>query len=133
MKALAVALWLALLFSLSMLILDVSGMAEAQTFAPGAVQSAVPAPGRHFLDQPIATCVIATPVSQNAVMLTPCPPGVPTAPPPVVTAPIAPTAEPKSEPREPTVLRIEVVPVAPAPPAAKPAPKAAPKKKECPC
>lgn len=117
--------------------------ASAQTFAPGAVQSPPPM-GRHFLDSPVATCVIAVPVSPSAVMLTPCPPGtgsVPPAPAPPgvsvtplpITPPVAAPKEP--EPREPLVLRIEVVPVAPAP-APKitpPAPKAAPKKGPCPC
>ena len=127
MKALTVAL---VLFATS---------ASAQTFAPGAAVYPSPPLGRHFLDQPVATCVIATPVSVNAVMLTPCPPGtlVPPAaaqlptPTPPTTPPVAAPKEAEA-PREPVVIRIEVVPVAPEKPAPKAAPKAAPKK-TCPC
>lgn len=85
--------------------------------------------GRHFLDQPVAQCVIATPVSPSAVALTPCPPGAPSSL-PAPTPPGVSVTPP--EPREPVVLRIEVVPVAPEKPAPKAAPKAAPKK-SCPC
>jgi hypothetical protein len=110
--------------------------ASAQLFAPGAAPYPSPPLGRHFLDQPVAQCVIATPVSVNAVMLTPCPTGPtgPTPPPVSVTPPIAappPEATPKVA--EPTVIRIEVVPVAPDKPAPKAAPKAPAPKKVCPC
>jgi hypothetical protein len=82
----------------------------------------IPPLGRHFLDQPVAQCVIASPVSPTAVMLTPCPVGT-AGPPPAVAEPKAP---------EPVVIRIEVVPVPPDTPTPKAAPKAAPKK-VCPC
>jgi len=94
-----------------------------------AASPVIPPLSRHFLDQPVAQCVIATPVSPTAVALTPCPPGAPSS----LPAPTPPGVSVTSpEPREPVVLRIEVVPVAPAAPAPKAAPKAAPKK-SCPC
>jgi len=105
------------------------GCAKAKPDPPvaGAAAPATPPPlGRHFLDQPVAQCVMATPVSPTTVALTPCPPGAPSALPAPTPAGVSVTPP---EPREPVVLRIEVVPVAPA----APAPKAAPKKKECPC
>ena len=125
------------------LILATSAHAQVTTY--GAAPYPSPAP-RTFIDQATAQCVIAVPCpfGDSCVLLKPCPPGTlvppPASPlpapvaPPVVSAPIAPTAEPKSvEPKEPVIIRIEVVPVAPATPAPKAAPKAAPKKKECPC
>ena len=89
--------------------------------------AASPPLGRHFLDQSVAQCVIATPVSPTAVALTPCPPGAPSSL-PASTPPAV--AEPKVT--EPVVIRIEVVPVPPDTPTPKAAPKAAPKK-VCPC
>jgi hypothetical protein len=110
----------------------------AQLFAPGAAQYPSPAP-RPFLDAPVAQCVIAKPCPWgDCVILSPCPAS--TLVPPQVTPPIAappPAATPKEAeaPREPVVIRIEVVPVPPAgaPAVPKAAPKAVPKKKDCPC
>lgn len=126
-------------------LLLVATSASAQLLAPGAAQYPSPPLGRHFLDQPVATCVIAVPCPYgDCVILKACP-SVPVAaplptpaPPAPVTPPIAtpappPVATPKEAdtPREPVVIRIEVVPVAPDKAAPKPAPKAA--KKGCPC
>lgn len=92
------------------------------------VAAASPPLGRHFLDQSVAQCVIATPVSPTAVALMPCPPGTPSSLPAPPTPPAV--AEPKAP--EPVVIRIEVVPVPSDTPTPKAAPKAAPKK-VCPC
>lgn len=112
--------------------------ASAQTFAPGGAQYPSPAIGRHFLDTPVAQCVIAVPVGPNAVMLTPCPnPALPTP----LPAPAPPVAAPKdADAPPPVVINIYpgsateppqvVMPPLPAPKAL--APKAVPKK-PCAC
>jgi hypothetical protein len=126
-----------------LLLLASSASAQGLT-AYGAAPSPSPAT-RHFLDAPVAQCVIAKPCPYgDCVILQACPPGTmvppPQAaqlpaqtPPPQASTPIAPTPEPKKavEPQE-IVIRVEVVPVAPDKPASKAAPKAAPKK-GCPC
>lgn len=129
MKALAFVLWLALLFCLSMLLIDVAG---AQTFAPGGAVYPSPSP-RTFLDQPIAQCVIARPCPWgDCVILSACPPGTLVAPAPL-PAPAPPVAEPKTAvEREPIVIQVQPCPVCEVKPAPKAAPKAAPKK-PCPC
>ena len=115
--------------------------AYGQSYAPGGAQYPSPAPGRHFLDTPVAQCVIAVPVGQNAVMLTPCP--TPTVTPPVAPPPVA---QPKEEGMPPVVINIypgsatdpPQVETLPAPPAKPAPPRATPQgkvqpKKPCTC
>jgi len=113
--------------------------ASAQLLTPGAATFPSPPLGRTFLDQPVATCVIAVPCPYgDCVILKPCPPHVAAAPTPpiaapptvqpVATPPIAtpPAAPPSAAPLPAPSIVIQCPPV-PTPKAA-PVPKAAPPK-----